>query len=88
MPNGYGPEVRNFTKIMEKPFEVLRHNGHVSVIYTDDTFLEGATYAACHQIIFETVEMLPSLGFTIQVRKSVLVSTQKLCFIGLLLTLY
>ena len=44
MPNGYGPAVRNFTKTMKKPFEVLRHNGHVSVIYIDDTFLEGDTY--------------------------------------------
>ena len=75
MPNGYGPAVRNFTKIIKKPFKVLQHNGHVSVIYIDDTFLEGDTYAACQQNIFETVEILLSLGFTIQVRKSVLVPT-------------
>ena len=41
-----------------------------------DTFLEGDTYAACQQNIFETVEKLLSLGFTLQV------PTQKLCFIG------
>ena len=82
MPNGYGPAVRYFTKIMKKPFKVLRHNGHVSVIYIDDTFLEGDTCAACQQNIFETVGMLLSLGFTVHVPKSVLVPTQKLCFIG------
>ena len=86
MPYGYGTAVRNFTKILEKPFKVLWHNGHVFVIYIDDTFLEGDTYAACQQNIFETVVMLVSLGFNKKVPKSVLVLTQKLCPIGFVIS--
>ena len=47
MPNGYGPTMRVFTKISKVPFGHLRHLGHNSVLYVDDSYLQGETYQAC-----------------------------------------
>ena len=39
MPNGYGPAMRAFTKLMKLPFSFLRSDGYLSVIYADDCYL-------------------------------------------------
>ena len=39
MPNGYCEAMRLFTKIMKVPFSVLRENGHLSVVFVDDSLL-------------------------------------------------
>ena len=36
MPNGYGPAMRAFTKILKVPYACLRRIGHISVYYVDD----------------------------------------------------
>lgn len=36
--------MRVFTKITKVPFTHLRKKGHLSVVYVDDTYLEGKTY--------------------------------------------
>ena len=41
MPNGYGPAMRAFTKLMKPPFSFLRSEGYLSVIYVDDCYLQG-----------------------------------------------
>ena len=42
MPNGNGPVMRAFTKLMETPFPFLRSEGYLSVIYVDDCYyLQG-----------------------------------------------
>jgi len=37
MPNGYGPAMRVFTKILKVLFSFLRKNRNISVVYVDDT---------------------------------------------------
>ena len=41
MPDGYGPAMRAFTKLMKPPFSFLISEGYLSVIYVDDYYLQG-----------------------------------------------
>ena len=48
MPNGYADAMCFFTKIIKPPFALLRKLGHLSVVYVDDTYLQGEdTVALC-----------------------------------------
>jgi len=58
---------------------------HISTIYIDDSCLQGYTYNSCQQNINDTVELLDKLGFTISLKKSVLIPTQKIVFLGFVL---
>ena len=44
MPNGYKDAVRVFTKTLIPPFAKLRSEGHLSVVYVDDTLLQGDSF--------------------------------------------
>ena len=82
MPNGYSEAMRVFTKILKPPFAHLRTQGHLSVVYVDDTYLQGDTYSQCLSNVEDTISMLRSLGFCIHMKKSVLVPTQTITFLG------
>ena len=82
MPNGYGPAMRIFTKVTKVPFSHLRSKRHISVVYVDDSYLQGSTFDSCRDNVDDTVNLLRSLGFTIHAEKSVLVPQQKLTFLG------
>ena len=82
LPNGFGPAVRAFTKTLKVPFKVLRAKRHISVVYIDDSYLQGDSYNSCQDNINDTVSLLLSLGFTIHPIKSVLIPTQELTFLG------
>ena len=58
MPNGYGPAIRIFTKITEVPFSVPRMQGHASVVYVDDSYLQGHSHESCLKNVNETIIML------------------------------
>ena len=46
--NGYGPAMRIFTKISRVTFGHLRSQGHNSVAYVVDSYLQGdITYQSC-----------------------------------------
>ena len=77
--------MRVFTKVLKPTFSNLREIGYVSVVYVDDSYLQGETFEECLQNITETVRLLQSLGFTIHPEKSVLKPTQKLTFLGFVL---
>ena len=47
MPNGYGPAMRIFTKILKIPFSILREKGFLSVVYVDDSYLQDDDYEDC-----------------------------------------
>ena len=48
MSNGYEPAMRIFTKISNVPFGHLRSQGHISVVYVADSYLQGdITYQSC-----------------------------------------
>ena len=49
--------------------------GHTSVVYGDDSYLQGDSYESCLKSINDTIIMLGSLSFTINLEKSVLKST-------------
>ena len=70
MLNRYGPAMRIFTKITKAPFSVLKMQGHTSVVYVDDSYLQGDTYESCLQNVNDTIIMLRSLGFTIHPENS------------------
>ena len=44
MPNGYGPAMRAFTRLMKPPVSLLRSEGYLSVIYVDDCYLQGDSF--------------------------------------------
>ena len=81
MPNGYGPAMRVFTKLLNVPFSYLR-SLKLSVVYVDDTYLQGNTVKDCIHNVQDTVNVLRNLGFTIHVDKSILVPKQEITFLG------
>ena len=84
LPNGYGPAMRIFTKIMKAPFSVLRMQGYNSAVYVDDSYLQGDSYECCLKNVNDTIIMLRSLGFIIYPEKSVLL-TQDLMYLGFII---
>ena len=85
MHNGYSDAMRIFTKILKSPFAQLRKMGHLSVIYVDDSYLQGETLLQCQNNVSETVVLLQSLGFTVHPEKSVLEPKQKIVFLGFII---
>ena len=69
MPNG--PAMRVFTKISKVPFGHLRSLGQNSVVYVDDSYLQGETYQTCLDNISDTIKLLRELGFVIHTVKSI-----------------
>ena len=67
---------------MKQPFGFLRKHGYVSVIYIDDSYLQGEAYAQCLENIHATRNFLVSLGFYINRDKSVLHPAQRIVFLG------
>ena len=82
MPNGYGPAMRRFTKLLKPPFTILRKMGHESVIYVDDSFLQADSYEDCIDNARDTILLLQNLGFKIHLEKSILIPTQEITFLG------
>ena len=82
LPMGLTSSPRVFTKLLKPIFSKLRQYGHHSVIYIDDTCLQGDTYKECMNNVNMTVNLLDKLGFTIHPEKSILSPTQKLSFLG------
>ena len=82
MPNGYGSAMRIFTKVSKFPFSQLRSKGFISVVFVDDSYLQGNTYNACLHNIENTIELLQNLGFTIHPTKPILTPTQRITFLG------
>ena len=85
LPNGYAQAPLIFTKLLRLPFGFLRSQGHLSVIYMDDIYLQGDSVSACQRNVDDTVSLLQTLGFNINGKKSVLTPTQTLEFLGFLL---
>ena len=87
MPNGYGSAMRVFTKISRVPFGHLRSLGHNSVVYVDDSYLQGDTYQACLDNILDTIKLLElELGFVIPTEKSVLTPNQTIVYLGFIIS--
>ena len=82
MPKGFSEVMRVFTKLLKPPFSIWRSHGYLSVIFVDESYLQGHTFSICEDNVNATVDLLQFLGFTIHPEKSVLVHTQdyRFCF--------
>ena len=85
MPNGYAQAPLLFTKILKKPFRFLRKHGLESVVYIDDSYLQGDTYEKCLDNLLTTQRLLTELGFKINCAKSVLTPCQRIKFLGFII---
>ena len=81
MPNGYSDAMRVFTKMLKPLFATLRKQGFISVIFADDSYLQGSARSECRENVHKTVSLLASLGFTIHQEKSFLEPTQCIEFL-------
>ena len=86
MPNGYGPAMKVFTKISKVPFGHLISLSYNSVVYVDDSYLQGDTYQACLDNISDTIKLLRELGFVIHAEKSMLTPSQTMVFLGFIIS--
>lgn len=82
LPNGISCAPKQFTKLMKPVYAALRRLGHKNSGYIDDSLLMGDTYMECTDNIFDTVHLMTSLGFMIHKKKSVLIPTRKITFLG------
>ena len=85
MPNGYSDAMRVFTKMLKPPLATLRKQGVISVIFVDDSYLQGSTSGECLENVHKTVNLLVSLGFTIHKEKSLLEPRQCIEFLGFII---
>ena len=61
---------------------MLREEGHLSVVYVDDVYLQGDTRVGCCKNILAILNLLLSLAFTIKCSKSISELTQKMTSLG------
>ena len=85
LPQGYRDAVRIFTKVLKPALAKLRAVGHLLVNYIDDTLLMGLSYEDCERSIRESLEIFDKLGYTINVKKSILYPTRIIEFLGFIL---
>lgn len=82
LPFGLASAPYIFTKILKPVVSSLRVRNFFSVIYLDDFLLVAASYDQCLDNISTTMELLSSLGFLINKRKSVLIPSRACQFLG------
>ena len=82
LPFGLNDAPRAFTKTLKPPVGTLRSLGFKLVVYLDDIILAASTRDLCiyqGQILIKTLE---NLGFVINLKKSNLVPSQVVLFLG------
>ena len=86
LPFGLGPAPRVFTKITKPILVHIRQNLVIPcVMYLDDLLIFGRTKSDCLQKAKKVMTLLQELGFTINIKKSILEPTQQIEFLGLIL---
>ena len=82
---GLSSSPRVFTKLLKPVYSHLRVQGFISTAYIDDSCLQNDSEEKCKTNIKTTVQLLDSLGFTINLEKSKLQPTQEITFLGFVL---
>ena len=77
--------MRAFIKLMKPPFSFLRSEGHLSVIYVNDCYLQGDSFTKYAENVVRTIEILDSLGFYIKTDKSEVIPEQQIIFFGVII---
>ena len=85
LPNGLACAPRMFTKILRPVFTELREQGAECFHYIDDSFVIADSMDRCLNTLLKLGELLRKLGFVIHPKKSVMVPTKRLLFLGYLL---
>ena len=67
---------------MKPVYASLRMLGHTNSGYIDDSLLVADSFSECEENINDTVSLVTDLGFIIHEKKSVLVPTRKVTFLG------
>ncbi|XP_065174623.1 uncharacterized protein LOC135804633 [Sycon ciliatum] len=82
LPFGLSSAPRVFTKLMKVPISVLRRQGIRLILYLDDLLLIAESRPAAVLQTQQAIQLLESLGFVINRKKSIPEPTQQLEFLG------
>jgi len=85
LPFGLSTAPRIFTKVMKPVVQYLRSRGYRNAIYLDDLLCMDSEKTSCDIKLNETVQFLESLGFLINQKKSMLVSFQRILYLGFII---
>ena len=72
-----------FTKILKPAANYLRRMSHKSVFYLDDILCMSSSYENCTKNMNMHIQKLPSLGFLINYKKSILIPITSIKFLGI-----
>ena len=84
MPFGLNVAPRVFTKLMKPVIAWLRGQGVRMIIFLNDILVLAPTIDTLNQHARMAINLLESLGFLINYKKSTLVPTQRILFLGML----
>lgn len=84
LPFGLNTAPYLFTKLLKPVLFYLRQRGFLSVLYIDDFLLLGRSYSECLSNIAVTKQVLSSLGFIINLEKSILIPNTNIKYLGFL----
>ena len=85
LPQGYCDAPRIFTKLLKVPLTELRKQGFQNFAWIDDIILLATSPAELIRNIEATVNLLQSLGYCINVKKSEIKPVQVIKFIGFII---
>lgn len=85
LPFGLSSSPFVFTKVLKPVINFLRKKGFLSVIYLDDILCIADSYEECLRNARYTIELLESLGFVINDKKSDLIPAKLCKFLGFLI---
>ena len=82
LPMGLASAPRIFTKLLKPVLATLRKLGHVIVGYIDDSLIVGHTFQECETAVKSTIQLVESLGFSVNYKKSSLIPSKQIIFLG------
>ena len=85
LPNGYSEGPRKFTKLLKPPLSWLRKLGVCLAAYIDDLITLNMSVQECVAHVKLICSLLDSLGFTINLEKSVFTPSQTMEFLGIII---
>ncbi len=84
-PNGISSGPRKFTKLLKPIFATLRKMNYIFVGYIDDSWNMDDEYDRCLEGIHAGNELFQKVGFLVSKKKSVMIPTHRIEFLGLIL---
>ncbi|CAJ0929268.1 unnamed protein product [Ranitomeya imitator] len=81
---GLATAPRVFTKVMAAVVSILHSRGIPVLPYLDDLLIKGPYFRACEENVSITLYTLSHLGWLVNLKKSSLVPSQKISFLGMI----